>query len=226
MPVPEPHHGVTGRPASDAATGERPTALRALTAPKTLAAPAAPKTLAAPAAPTVRSALGLAAAALSLALVVTGCTMAGAGNGGDPSGSASAGASATATGEPSDDATDEPSDGDSDDGGDPELDADGTAEDNIEYFDFVNKNLVRENDDLGGRDFIDHLVDSGFEKSDMEVTPDKTAIDLEADTIEFSVRMGDTCLLGQMGGFGYRSSVVPVMSTNKCLIGETRDIDW
>src|SRR4051812_18618793 len=39
----------------------------------------------------------------------------------------------------------------------------------------------------GGRAFIDSLVAAGFDKASMQVTPDKTAINLDADNVQFSV---------------------------------------
>jgi hypothetical protein len=60
----------------------------------------------------------------------------------------------------------------------------------------------------------------------MELTPDRTAADLAADNIQFSVRIGDECLLGQFGNTGYVSAVGDVLSTGRCLVGKTRPIDW
>jgi hypothetical protein len=60
----------------------------------------------------------------------------------------------------------------------------------------------------------------------MEVTPDKTSIGLAAWNIEFSVKFGTSCLLGQAGNVGFQSAVVPVLATGKCLIGQTRAITW
>ena len=63
----------------------------------------------------------------------------------------------------------------------------------------------------------------------MQVTPDRTAVDLQADTIQFSVLFNGECLIGQYGpaSGGYHSigrraarAREPVCS------GETRPIDW
>ena len=79
-----------------------------------------------------------------------------------------------------------------------------------------------------GRDFIDALVAAGFNKADMQLTVDTTTIGLKANSIQFSVKLGDTCLIGQNGADagGYNSMVTPVLSTGACLIGQTRPIDW
>lgn len=77
-----------------------------------------------------------------------------------------------------------------------------------------------------GRDFIDALVAAGFDKAAMQLTPDKTAIGLVADNIQFAVAIGDECLIGQFGNVGYHSAILPVIATSGCLIGNTRPIDW
>lgn len=104
----------------------------------------------------------------------------------------------------------------------------GTAEQNLPYFDQVNRATLAANPDAKGRDFIDALVAAGFQKSDMQVTVDTTTIGLKANSIQFAVRMGDTCLIGQNGADagGYWSQAVPVLPTGTCLIGQTRPIDW
>jgi len=104
----------------------------------------------------------------------------------------------------------------------------GTAEQNLAYFDQVNKATLAANPNAQGRDFIDGLVAAGFPKADMQVTVDTTTIGLKANSIQFSVRVGDTCLIGQNGADagGYWSEVTPVLSTGNCLVGQTRAIDW
>lgn len=106
------------------------------------------------------------------------------------------------------------------------IDLDGDAAQNLRYFDQVNKALVARGGTLDGRAFIDGLVAAGYPKSAMEVTPDKTTVDLDADNIEFSVRLGSTCLIGEYGNIGYASTTERVLSTGHCLAGTTRRIDW
>lgn len=130
----------------------------------------------------------------------------------------------TAPGEPTTAPAPAPTSGGS--GSTTSFDKSGTAESNKAYFDATNKKLTRGGGTPNGRQLIDNLVKAGFPKKAMELTPDKTAIDLDADTIEFSVLIGDSCLLGQRGEFGYRSAVVPSLSTGKCLVGKTRSITW
>lgn len=104
----------------------------------------------------------------------------------------------------------------------------GTAQENLPFFDKVNRATLAANPNAKGRDFIDALVAAGFPKADMQVTADTTTIGLKANSIQFSVRMGETCLIGQNGADagGYSSQATPVLATGACLIGETRPIDW
>jgi hypothetical protein len=109
----------------------------------------------------------------------------------------------------------------------PTLSATGTAAENKAYFSLVTKELLASNATPTGRQFIDNLVKAGFDKKNMEVTADKTAIGLTADAIEFSVKFGTECLVGQKGeAFGFTVVELPVLDTGTCLVGKTRTIDW
>lgn len=145
-------------------------------------------------------------AAAVLALALTGCTP-----GAKPTASPTPTPTPTATGTPA-----------------PELVPGGTAQENLPFFNKVNQATLAANPGAQGRDFIDALVAAGFTKADMQVTVDTTTIGLKANSIQFSVKMGDTCLIGQNGADagGYNSEVTPVLSTGACLIGQTRPIDW
>lgn len=104
----------------------------------------------------------------------------------------------------------------------------GTAKQNLAYFDDVNTRLIARGGELHGRDFIDNLVAAGFAKADMEVTPDTTSAGLVADNIQFSVKVapGRGCLIGQYGNVGYTSIATEQLGTGRCLVGKTRTIDW
>ncbi|MFT4283612.1 MAG: hypothetical protein QM598_02105 [Protaetiibacter sp.] len=105
---------------------------------------------------------------------------------------------------------------------DPEPVFDGTAADNQGYFDLVNRELIAAGGALNGPAFVDNLVAHGYPRESMEVTPDKTAIGEPADNVVFSIRFGETCLLGQWGNIGYTSLVSEVLATGRCLIGTPR----
>ena len=108
----------------------------------------------------------------------------------------------------------------------PQIDLDGSADDNLEFFDLVNAELIAAGGSLDGRSFIDNLVAAGYPKSDIEVTPDSTAINLAADNIQFAIRLNGTCLIGQYGNIGYASTTGELLSTGRCLVGATRPITW
>lgn len=108
----------------------------------------------------------------------------------------------------------------------PAINLNGTANQNRAYFDAVNEQFVAAGGDLSGRPIIDNLVKAGFPKVDMELTPDRTSVNLAADNISFSIRLGTTCLIGQYGNTGYSSTVQKLLSTSRCLVGTTRAIDW
>jgi hypothetical protein len=101
----------------------------------------------------------------------------------------------------------------------PEILLGGTAEQNKPFFDQVNGEFIAAGANLNGAGFIDNLAAAGYPREDMEVTPDQTAIGLGADSIMFSVRLGDTCLIGQYGNIGYASTTTDLLSTGTCLIG-------
>ena len=103
---------------------------------------------------------------------------------------------------------------------------DGTAPANKAWFDAVNTKLFAANGGANGRAIIDSLVTAGFDKASMQVTPDTTSINGGVDSILFSVKIGDSCLLGQHGGGGYSSAVVAALTSGLCLVGKTRAIDW
>jgi hypothetical protein len=106
----------------------------------------------------------------------------------------------------------------------------GTASDNLAYFNSVGNELFTSTQASAassqGETIVNWFVSHGFNKKNMEVTPDKTSIGLAAWNIDFSVRFGKTCILGQAGNVGFQSATVPVLATGKCLIGATRTIDW
>lgn len=103
-----------------------------------------------------------------------------------------------------------------------------SAGENVAYFDSVNLGVVAANPEAGGRDFIDALVNAGFDKSQMEVTADRTTVDLQADSVQFAVLFQGECLVGQYGpaSGGYHSAVRAALGTGGCLVGQTRPIDW
>ena len=109
----------------------------------------------------------------------------------------------------------------------PTLVPDGDAAANQPFFDVIVGQVLAADGNAGGRAFVDALAGAGFDKGAMQVTPDATAIGLEVDSVQFSVRIGDGCIIGQRGGGATGQSIVtPVLATGSCLVGTTRAIDW
>ncbi len=102
----------------------------------------------------------------------------------------------------------------------------GTAEENRPLFDSVSAAAIAADPSADGRALVDALVAAGFDKAAMEVTDDTTAIGRDADSVQFAVRASDGCLIGERSASGYASLVAPVLGTGRCLVGETRAIDW
>ena len=147
--------------------------------------------------------------AVALALMLTGCASADPARPSTPEPSAPIPASATPTPAPT-------------------FDPSASADEAMAFFDSVNTATIAADAGADGRAFIDALIAAGFDKASMELTADKTTIGNAADSIQFSVRWVDSCLIGQNGVAvgGYHSTLAPVLGTGKCLIGSTRPIDW
>jgi hypothetical protein len=110
----------------------------------------------------------------------------------------------------------------------PALVPDGTASDNLPVFAAVTAAVWASENRVAGRAYVDALVQAGFDKSAMQVTDDQTTVGNPAESIQFSVRWGDECLIGQVGPATGEpvTAVMPVLAEGTCLIGETRTIDW
>jgi hypothetical protein len=104
----------------------------------------------------------------------------------------------------------------------------GTAEQNLPMFTQVVASVWAGADQVSGRAYVDALTASGFDKAAMQVTSDYSTIGNGAESIEFAVRLGDECLVGQVGpSIGDPvTTVLPGLSSGGCLIGQTRPIDW
>lgn len=110
----------------------------------------------------------------------------------------------------------------------PSLRPEGSAADNLPLFAQIVSTVWNGPEQVSGRAYVDALVAAGFDKAAMQLTPDDTTIGNPAESIEFSVRWGEECLVGQVGpSIGAPvATVLPGLSTGGCLIGQTRAIDW
>ncbi|MFJ2505637.1 DUF6993 domain-containing protein [Microbacterium sp. AGC62] len=111
----------------------------------------------------------------------------------------------------------------------PTLVPDGTAEENLPVFTSVAERVWATDQRGAGRAYIDALVTAGFDRSAMQVTQDQSTVGNPAESLQFSVRWGDSeCLVGQVGPSTGRvvTVVMPQLAEGRCLVGTTRPIDW
>lgn len=111
----------------------------------------------------------------------------------------------------------------------PVYEPDGTAQDNLPVFTLVTQQVWASDQRGAGRAYIDALVAAGFDKSAMQVTEDNSTVGRAAESMQFSVRWGDTeCLIGQVGPSTGEpvTKVMQQLVDGRCLIGQTRPIDW
>lgn len=111
----------------------------------------------------------------------------------------------------------------------PVLVADGTAADNLPLFAAVTAQVWATDQRGSGRAYIDALTAAGFDRAAMQVTQDQTTVGNAAESLQFSVRWGETeCLVGQVGPSTGEpvTAVLPQLAEGRCLVGSTRAIDW
>lgn len=112
----------------------------------------------------------------------------------------------------------------------PELFPEGTAEQNLPYFQESLRLFSVGDAPVEGKPIVDQLAGAGFDKSTMQVSFDRSKTDLVADSIYVSARFGDQCLLGQVvvADRSFVAVAEPAVGPEKniCLIGATRPIDW
>ncbi|OCG75846.1 hypothetical protein A7J15_00935 [Microbacterium sediminis] len=109
----------------------------------------------------------------------------------------------------------------------PTLVPDGSAADNLPLFTRVVADVWGSEQRGAGRAYVDALVAAGFDKAAMQVTRDVSTVGNAAESIQFSVRWGEECLIGQVGPeTGDPVTSVEAAIDGVCLIGNTRPIDW
>lgn len=104
---------------------------------------------------------------------------------------------------------------------------DGTAQENQPYFDAINRQTIV-SAPADSTALLQAIVAAGFNKTAMSSTADRTSVDLQADSVEIAIRMGESCLIGQWrpSDNGYQSVVTAPLEDGACLVGATRQIDW
>jgi hypothetical protein len=106
--------------------------------------------------------------------------------------------------------------------------AGGTAADNLPVFTSVTNAVWASPERAVGRAYVDALIAAGFDRTSMQVTYDESTVGNPAESIQFSVKWGQECLVGQVGPATGEpvTVVVPALVEGTCLVGATRPIDW
>lgn len=105
---------------------------------------------------------------------------------------------------------------------------DGTAEENLAFFRATANSVWESESDWSGQAYVDALVAAGFDKAAMQVTEDESTVGNRAESLQFSVKWKEECLVGQVGPStgALVTKVLPPVEDGVCLIGVTREINW
>jgi len=66
------------------------------------------------------------------------------------------------------------------------------------------------------------LVSAGIPKANVEVSVSRTPTGLDVDAMEAAALAGKSCVMGQIRDGGVVVSVLPVLATGKCFVGDAR----
>nr|WP_209706745.1 hypothetical protein [Leucobacter exalbidus] len=112
----------------------------------------------------------------------------------------------------------------------PELVPGGSADENLPYFTEVLRSFAAGDALIKGEPVARAVADAGFDKSQIQVSFDRSATGLEADNIFVSVQLGADCLVGQVvtADRTVATETAPAVGPEKniCLIGQTAVINW
>lgn len=103
----------------------------------------------------------------------------------------------------------------------PEFYPDGSAEQNRPYVDWVLRQAGAGVATLTGADAVAALEAGGLSRATMELTADRTAIGLEADSISLALQIAGECLIAQWSAEWVVTQVAPLLASGTCLLGET-----
>ncbi|PPF59563.1 hypothetical protein C5C55_00455 [Rathayibacter sp. AY1C2] len=99
----------------------------------------------------------------------------------------------------------------------------GTTEQNLPVFEQTLRAAAEPDPDVSGSSVVDALVAAGFSRESMQLTADETSVGLDADSVQVSVKLGESCLIGQYGpkSGGVRAVIAAPIATGACLVGRT-----
>lgn len=107
----------------------------------------------------------------------------------------------------------------------PEFIDGGSASDNLPFIDYVLTQAGAGTGLFGSLDAVAALETAGFDRANMEVTSDRTALELAAESITIAVIIDGECALGQWSSDWYASTVAPLLGAGTCLLGDTLSLD-
>ncbi|MCT9867758.1 DUF6993 domain-containing protein [Paenarthrobacter aurescens] len=84
------------------------------------------------------------------------------------------------------------------------------------------KNLVATNTKPDREALRAALVSAGIPKGNIEVSVSRTPTGLDVDAMEAAALSGESCVMGQIRDGGVVVSVLPVLATGKCFVGDAR----
>ncbi|PPI37997.1 MULTISPECIES: DUF6993 domain-containing protein [unclassified Rathayibacter] len=102
----------------------------------------------------------------------------------------------------------------------------GTTEQNLPVFEQTLRAAAEPDPEVSGSSVVDALVAAGFSRESMQLTADETSVGLDADSVQVSVKLGESCLIGQYGpkSGGVRAVIAAPIATGACLVGRTAPI--
>jgi hypothetical protein len=103
----------------------------------------------------------------------------------------------------------------------------GTTEQNLPVFEQTLRAAAEPDPEVSGSSVVDALVAAGFSRESMQLTADETSVGLDADSVQVSVKLGESCLIGQYGpkSGGVRAVIAAPIATGACLVGRTVPIE-
>ncbi|MFF1829548.1 DUF6993 domain-containing protein [Paenarthrobacter sp. NPDC058040] len=84
------------------------------------------------------------------------------------------------------------------------------------------KNVVASSPKPDQKEVRSALVAAGIPQANVEVSAGRTPTGLDVDAMEAAALVGESCVMGQIRDGSVAVTVLPVLSTGKCFIGDAR----
>lgn len=103
--------------------------------------------------------------------------------------------------------------------------ADMTESQATDFFNHVAGNVAGTGS-MDGAQYVQAFRDLGVPDDIIQVTSSDTTIGVPAESIQFSIRWGSTCIIGDVGHGSFTSTVAPATHWESCLLGATRPLEF